>query len=341
MSQSKRMNRREVAFTLLAGAAGLAGAPARALAQAPGRKRRIGFLTLRSHPNEFDAAFRDALGGLGYVEGRTIEIVYRWAAGSEKRAGELAAELVTLNVEVIVAATTGAIRAALRATKTIPIVMAASADPDVAGLVASIARPGANVTGLSMLSADTAMKRLELLREVVPTATRVAVLIRGASLPRADEQTNIALVDALKAASRKLGLSLVAVGIVSAADLESAFATFRHERAQALIVQASPLTIDNRARVVELVARDRLPTMYEVEGFVEVGGLLSYGPSLVEMYRRAAGYVDKVLRGAKPADLPVELPTRYHLAINLSAAKALALNIPQALLLRADRLIEQ
>ena len=338
--RSTLVNRREVAFALVAVVVGLGGSAVTAVADASDRRRRIGFLTLRSHPNEFDSAFRDALKSLGYVQGRTIDITDRWAAGSEQRADEFAAELVTLGVEVIVASTTGAIRAAMRATKTIPIVMAASADPDVAGLVASIARPGANVTGLSMVSADTAMKRLELLREVVPTATRIGVLIRGGAVPRPDEQTNAALVDALKTASRQLGLSLVAVGVTGAAELESGFATLRQERAQALIVQASPLTIDNRAHVVSLVARYRLPAMYEVEGFVEGGGLLSYGPSLVEMYRGAARYVDKILRGAKPADLPIELPIKYHLAINLRAAKSLGLNIPQAVLLRADQVVE-
>lgn len=334
------MNRREVIFGLAAVAVGLPRAASRAAAQPVERKRRIGFLTLRSHANEYDAAFRRALGELGYVEGRTIDIAYRWAAGSENRAQELAAELVALEVEVIVAATTGAIRAVMRATNTIPIVMAASADPDLAGLVTSIARPGGNVTGLSMVSSDTAMKRLELLRELTPAATRVAVLIRGAAVPGRDEPTNVALVDALQAASRKLGLSLVVVGAMSAADLESALASAQRERAQALIVQASPLTIDHRARIVDLVRRHRLPAMYEVEGFVDAGGLLSYGPSLVDMYRRAAVYVDKVLRGAKPADLPVELPIKYHLAINLRPARALGLRIPQPLLLRADRLVE-
>ena len=331
------MNRRDALLALLL--LGLASTSQRAGAQAPGRVRHIGFLNLRSAPNEFDAAFRDAMRALGYVEGRTIGIDDRWAAGSEQRAEAFAAELVGRNVEVIVTATTAGIRAAMRATKKIPIVMAASSDPVGAGLVASLAHPGGNVTGLSLVSTDTGAKRLQLLREVVPSATRIAVLLNRATAGPG-EQVNLLLIEQLEAASRQMGLSLTVTYLSSGAEIASAFAAMQRERAQALIVQAGPVTIDNRARIVELAAQHRLPALYEVEGFVDAGGLLSYGPSIVDMYRRAALYVDRILKGAKPADLPVELPNKFDLVVNLKTAKALGITIPQSLLLRADRAIE-
>jgi len=338
VSPVDRIHRRDSVLTLLA--IGLAGAAPRIAAQATATLRRIGFLTLRAEPNEYDVAFRDAMRRLGYIEGSTLQIDYRWAAGSEQRAEELAAELAASNVEVIVTATTAAIRATMRATKSIPIVMAASADPVIAGIVASHAQPGGNVTGLSMVSTDTATKRLQLLRELLPSATRVAVLLFGASAPGPRDQGNALLVEQLRTASRQFGMSLVVAGIASGADIAAAFATMERNAAQALIVQASAVTIDNRARIVELAATHRLPAVYETEGFVDAGGLLSYGPSLVDMYRRSATYVDKILRGAKPASLPIEQPDKYDLVIHRKTARALGLKIPQALILRADRLIE-
>lgn len=332
------MDRRRSLLALLA--VGLASTGRRVGAQSGERLRRIGFLTLRAEPNEYDAAFRAAMRDLGYVEGRTLQIDYRWAAGSEKRADELAAELVARDVEVIVVATTAATRAVMRATTKIPIVMAASADPVVAGMVDSLARPGGNVTGLSMVSTDTATKRLQLLHELVPSATRVAVLLFGASAPGPNERGNALLIEQLLAAARSVGLSIIPVGIGSGADIAEAFATMRRERAQALFVQASAVTIDHRARIIELAAQSRLPTMYETEGFADAGGLLSYGPGLADLYRRSAGYVDRILKGAKPADLPVEQPNKYELVINLKAARALGLPIPQVLGVRADRVIE-
>lgn len=310
-------------------------------AQVPGEPRRIGFLNLRAKPNEFDEAFRDALRNLGYVEGRSIQIEYRWAAGSEKRAQELATELVAGKVEVIVTATTAGIRSAMHATRTIPIVMAASADPLGAGLVGNLARPGGNVTGLSMISTDTAAKRLQLLRDVIPSAKRVAALIfGGVPAPGEKGNPNAPLIEQLQAAARHLGLSLNVTGFASAADLSGAFASLERERAQALIVQANAITNDNRQHVAELAARHRLPAMYEDLGYVEAGGLLSYGPSIADMYRRAAGYVDRILKGAKPAEMPVELPVKYDLAVSLKTARALGLTIPQSVLVRADRVIE-
>jgi len=228
----------------------------------------------------------------------------------------------------------------MQATRSIPIVMAASADPIIAGIVASHAQPGGNVTGLSMVSTDTATKRLQLLREFLPSTTRVAVLLFGTSAPGPGDQGNALLIEQLRTAAAQLGMSLVVAGIGSSADIANAFATIERGGAQALIVQASAVTIDNRARIVERAATHRLPAVYETEGFVQAGGLLSYGPSLVEMYRRAATYVDKILKGAKPGSLPVEQPDKYELVINRKTARTLGLTIPRALMVRADRLID-
>jgi putative ABC transport system substrate-binding protein len=329
------MKRRDAILASLA--ALCTGAASRAVAQATERLRRVGFITLRSGLNEYDAAFREALRGLGYVEGQTIRIDYRWAAGSEQRADQLAAEMLAAKPEVIVAATTPAIRAAMRATKEVPIVIAAAADPVGSGLVASLARPGGNVTGLSLVSPDTAAKRLQLLQELIPAVSRIAVLIMDTGV--AGESN--ALIDQLQAAARQLRLEIAIKALRSGADIPGAFATIQQERAQALIVSATPISIDHRGRIAEMAASQRLPAMYESQGFVEAGGLLSYGPSLIDMYRRAAVYVDKILKGAKPADLPIELPVKYELALNLKAARALGLKVPQSIVVRADRVIDE
>jgi putative ABC transport system substrate-binding protein len=339
MSADMLMSRRRlVGAAVVAIATHRASFPGAAKAQAPEKVRRVGFISMRSGPGEFDAAFRDALRGLGYVEGRNIQIDYGWAAESDRRAEELAARLVANHVEVIVAATTVAIRAAMRATTKIPIVMAAAADPVGSGLVASLSRPGGNVTGLSLISTDTGAKRLQLLREVVPDVSRVAVLLveRGSA---DDTAINARLVEQLQTAARQLGVALTFTTVRGGGEIAGAFATIQRDRARALFVPVNSLVIDQRARIVELAARHRLPTMYEVEGFVTAGGLLSYGPSLVDMYRRAAGYVDRILKGANPAELPLEQPTVFRLAINLKTAEALALPIAPALMARADTLI--
>ena len=301
--------------------------------------RRIGFLSLRSAPNEYDAAFRDSLRALGYIEGQTIRIDYRWAAGSEARADALVAELLAAKPEIIVAATTPAVRAAMRATKEVPIVIAAAADPVTTGLVASLARPGGNVTGLSLVSPDTAAKRVQLLRDLNPSTSRIAVLIMDAGTSGQGDPNN-SLREQLQSAAKQLGLQLAFDAIRSGSEIPGAFARIQQGGAQALIVGATPINIDHRSRIVEMAAAHRLPAMYESEGFVEAGGLFSYGPSLVDMYRRAAGYVDKILRGAKPADLPIELPLKYDLAINLKTARALGLAVPAALRARANEVIE-
>jgi putative ABC transport system substrate-binding protein len=324
------MDRR--AFLGLA-AAGVVAAPGIAHAQQPGKLHRIGFLALFSGPVPQVEAFRQQLHELGYVEGRNLVIEYRFAAGKAELLPEMAAELVRLKVEVIVGAATPVIAAAMRVTSAIPIVMAAAADPVRSGLVASLAHPGGNVTGSTLLSNELAGKRLQLLREVVPKAARVAVLANpGFATP--------ALLEEMRTAARQLGIQILAQEVRAAADLAGAFAAMERERAQALIVQVSPFSIDNAQRIVDLAAERRLPAMYELRGFVDVGGLVSYGPSIPELYRRAAIYVDKILRGAKPADLPVEQPTKFELVINMKAAKALGLTIPPAILARADEVIQ-
>jgi putative ABC transport system substrate-binding protein len=314
--------------------------PTGARAQAGETPRVIGFLNARLAPNELDTAFRAGLRELGYVEGRTIRIDYRWGAATEEQAEKLAAELAARKVEVIVTATTAAVSSAMRVTRRIPIVMAAAADPVGAGLVSSLARPGGNVTGLTLVSTDTAQKRLQLLRELLPAARRVAVLLEGAPASGRGDKVNALLIEQLQGAAGQLGMSLAVHRATSPAEIDAIFETLRLEGAQALLVQVSRLMIDNRARIVEQAVRQRLPVLYEVEGFADAGGLLSYGPSLADMYRRAAGYVDRILKGAQPAELPIEQPNKYHLVINLKAARSLDLRVPQALLLRADRVIE-
>jgi len=324
------MNRR--GFLGLA-AIGVVAAPCVASAQQAGKVHRIGFLALFSGPGPQVEAFRQRLSELGYVEGRNVVIEYRFAAGKSERLPEMAAELVRLKVEVIVGSATPVIAAAKRATATIPIVMAAAADPVRSGLVSSLARPGGNVTGSTILSNELAGKRLQLMREVVPKAATVAVLANpGMATPL--------LLEEIRTAARQLSIQVVVQEVRAATDLPGAFSAMERERAQALMVQVSPFSIDNAQRIVELAAEHRLPVMYEVRTFVDVGGLVSYGPNIPELYRRAAFFVDKILRGAKPADLPVKQPTNFEMVINLKSAKALGLTIPPSLLGRADQVIQ-
>jgi len=313
---------------------GLVSAPAIARAQQAGKVYRIGFLSLQSRLTSTTEAFQQGLRELGYVEGRNLIIEYRWADRKEERLPELAADLVRLKVDVIVTAAAPTVEAARRATSTIPIVMAAAADPVGSGLVASLARPGANVTGLSALSTELTGKRLQLARELVPKATRVAVLAH-----RSTSATSLFLEE-MRAAAQHIGVQLVVQEVYEAGDLTGAFAAMQRERAQALIVQVTPFSADNAKRIVELAAQQSLPAMYDVRSFVEAGGLVSYGPSLPEMFRRAAFYVDKILEGAKAADLSVEQPAKFELVINLKTAKTLGLSIPQSLLGRADQVIQ-
>ena len=324
------MNRRDTVLTLAA----LGAAPHFAFAQPAGKVWRIGYLAPGSGPNVFIEAFRDELRSLGYIEGRNLLIEYRYAAGKEERMQELAAELVRLKVDVIVTPATPAIAAAKRATSAIPIVMIAPTDAVGSGLVASLARPGGNVTGMTYLSTDLASKRLQLLREVLPKATRVAVLaLKGGS------GASELFLEKLQAAARQMGITLIVQKENEAAALGDAFAAMQRERAEALIVELTPFTGENRKRIVELAAQHRLPTLIETRGFVDLGGLMSYGPSLPATFRRSAHYVDRIFKGAKPADLPVEQPTKFELVINMKTAKALGLTIPQSLLARADEVI--
>jgi putative ABC transport system substrate-binding protein len=287
-------------------------------------------------PNPSEDAFRQHLRDLGYVEGHNLVIESRYAEGRLERLPDLVAELVQLKVEVIVAGGSPAIHAAQHATRTIPIVMAASGDPVGEGFVASLARPGGNITGLSWLWTELPGKRLEILKETVPQSARVAVLANPVAATYASDMHNLTV------AARALGLHLHVVELRHPEEVDSAFAAMTREGADALIVVADALLLSPslRGRIADLAATSRLPAMYSWKFFVEAGGLMSYGPSLPDMWRRAATYVDKILKGAKPADLPVEQPMKFELIINLKAAKALGMTMPPSLLLLADEVIQ-
>lgn len=309
--------------------------------QTKGKVWRIGYLNLRAGPSALDAAFLSGMADLGYEPGRNLVVEYRWADNRMQSLQALAEELVRLEVDLIVTATTPAIRAAMRATSTLPIVVLATADPVGTRLVASLARPGGNVTGMTLQSTDLARKRLQLLRELVPGASRIGVL----SLRDPDPQAGAAalagnlMLDEAGAAARQLGMRLVPRAVDDAAGLPTAFEHFERERAQALFVQVNPLSLQNQPRIVELAARSRLPAMYEVRSFVDIGGLISYGPDLMEMYRRGASYVDRIFKGAKPGELAIEQPRMFEMVVNLGAARTLGLAIPDSLRLRANELI--
>jgi putative tryptophan/tyrosine transport system substrate-binding protein len=279
------------------------------------------------------AAFRQGLRDGGFVEGQNVAIEYRYANGQYDRLPPLAAELVSRRVNVIAAGYPSG-QAAKDATATIPIVFIGGSDPVRAGLVASLNRPGGNVTGVSVLGSDLETKRIELLHELVPHAA-----IIGALIDANDGQAEFQLQE-VKKAVRRLGLSAEAVDVGRGRDFDDAFATFVRERAGALIVAASTFFNFNRDRLVALAARHNIPTIYELREFAEAGGLISYAPSLTETFRQGGIYVSRVLKGEKPADLPVLLPTKFELAINLKTAKALGLTIPETLLATADKLIE-
>jgi putative ABC transport system substrate-binding protein len=303
-------------------------------AQQAGKAPRIGYLLDGSSSSAADRidTFRDGLRDLGYVEGKNIVIDYRYAEGRFDRFPELAAELVRLKVYVIVAVSTVAARAAKNATRTIPIV-ALSGDPVETGLVASLARPGGNVTGLASLAPELSTKRLELLKEIVSKVSLVAVLWNpnGPAPILAFKETQLA--------AKRLGLLLQSLEVRGSDDFESAFGGAIRERASALLVISDPLTNTHQRRIVELAAKNRLPAIYPIREFVQAGGLMAYAPDRLEQYRRVAYYVDKILKGAKPADLPVEQPTKFEFVINLKAAKQIGLTIPPNLLARADKVI--
>ncbi len=280
-------------------------------------------------------AFKQGLRELGWVEGKSFVLEVRYGEGKVERLSELARELVALKMHVIVTPADLSIAAIKRETQTIPIVMALSSDPVGAGFVASLARPGGNITGLSNISPELSGKRVELLREAVPGLSRLALLwnpeVRGAVLDYKEAAS----------AARSLRVEVQSVEVSRAEDLDRAFSTITSWRAQALMLPGiNPVGFANRAQIVSFAQRNRLPSMFPTKEYVDSGGLMSYGPSLVDLFRRAAGYVDKILKGAKPADLPVQQPTKFELVINLKTAKALGLTLPQSLLRRADEVIQ-
>jgi putative ABC transport system substrate-binding protein len=319
----------------LIGAAAVAW-PLAARAQPSGKVWRIGHLALspRLPDNPIFGAFLAKLRDLGYVEGQNLIFEWRSADGHADRLPTLAAELVRLNVDLILTPNTQTTLAAKRATPTIPIVMCAASDPVDTGLVTSLARPGGNVTGGSVTGGELSRKRLELLKEVIPTIFRVAVLFdpTNASHPIFWRETEIA--------AKVLGVTLQRVDVRAPEDIEAAFAAIGQLQVDALFVFTEPMIYNERGRIADLAARDRLPVVNMIRGAAEAGDLMSYGPDYPDLYRRAAIYVDKILKGAKPADLPVEEPVKFDLVINLKTAKALGITIPQSVLLRADEVIE-
>jgi putative tryptophan/tyrosine transport system substrate-binding protein len=324
--------RRREFITLIGGAAAW---PLAARAQQSGRLRTIGFLGQNTHAaaSEWVAALVQRLRELGWTEGRTITIEYRWAEGREERFSEIAAEFVRLKPDVIVTSGTQAVMASKKATSVIPIVFATAGDPVGSGLVGSLARPAGNVTGLATLANELAGKRLELLREVVPGLHGLAIMGNVANPYMTLELGEV------QAAARTLGLEAITLEIRRAQDLAPAFAALK-SRADALYVCTDALTNTHRIRINIAALGERLPTMHGSRDFVEAGGLMSYGPNFPDMFRRTADYVDKILRGAKPGDLPVEQPTKFDLVVNLTTAKALRLDLPPTLLARADEVIE-
>jgi putative ABC transport system substrate-binding protein len=321
------------AFIALLG--GAAAWPLTARAQQAGKLPSIGFLgeSTSLAQSERTTAFIQRLRELGWIEDRTVAIEYRWAEGRSERFAEIATEFVRLKVDVIVTSSTPAVTAAKRATSVIPIVFAIAADPVGTGLVASLARPGGNVTGLSIQSTDLAAKRLALLREVVPSLRRLAIMTNLGNSASALETGEV------QAAARALGLEANTVEIRRPEDIAPAFEAIEG-RADAVYVPTEPLVLTNRVRINTLALGARLPTIYSGREYVESAGLMSYGPNRPDLFRRAGDIADKILRGTKPGDIPVEQPTKFDLVINLTTAKALGLKIQESFLLRADEVIE-
>jgi ABC-type uncharacterized transport system substrate-binding protein len=326
------MMRRREFITLLGGAA--AAWPLAARAQQAGRRPTIGFLGTGSSVawTQWTAAFVRRLGELGWIDGRNVTIEYRWAEGRAERYVEVAAEFVRLKVDVIV---TGgaAIPAAMQATSTIPIVFALAVDAIREGIITNLARPGGNVTGLSALSSETASKRLQILSEVIPGLRRLAVLGNVGHAGAADEMREV------QTAAKALGVEIDKLEIRRAEDIATAFEGLT-SGAQALYVCPDPLVNSNRVRIGILALGLQLPTMFGFREYIDPAGLMSYGPNIPDLFRRAGEYVDKILRGAKAGELPVEQPTKFELAVNLTVAKALGLKLPESFLLRADEMIE-
>ncbi len=326
------MDRRAFLGTL---AGGLLAAPLAAEAQQPGKVSRVGYLgnglpTQSAHMRD---AFRQGLRELGWVEGLNVSIEYRWADGHLERLPALAAELLRTPVDLFLVAGGAGVRAARQASRTMPIVSAITGDPVTAGFAASLARPGGNVTGISAQFEDLAGKQLQILTEMMPKTARV-VILHHSSPP------NPVILEAAGRAARTLGLKGQVLNVRDAQDLAGAFRTAQSEQADAMYVLPSPTFSRHRAYLAELAVKHRLPGIYEDGGYVQAGGLISYGPDFSDLYRRAARYVDRIFKGAKPGDLPFEQPIKFELVINLNTAKALGLTIPPALLQRADHVIE-
>ena len=325
------MRRRE--FILALGGAAAAW-PLAVRAQQGKTLPTIGFLgaSTSSNWNHWTTAFVRRLGELGWIEGRTVAIDYRWAEGHSERLAEIAAEFVRLKVDVIVTVGSGAL-AAKQVTSAIPIVFAAATDPLGGGLVASLARPGGNATGLSMQASDAVGKRLELLRELLPDLRRLAII------GNVDYPATVHEIAEVRAAARTLGLDVDVLEIRRAEDIAGTFPALK-SGSQALYVCADPLVNANHARINTLALGARLPTIHPIRDFLGAGGFMSYGPSAVHLFRRAAEYVDKILHGARPSELPVEQPTKFDLVFNLTTATALDIAVPSSLLARADEVIE-
>jgi putative ABC transport system substrate-binding protein len=307
-----------------------------ARAQAPARVARIGLLSPFSPADTalWHQAFRQGLRDLGWIEGKNIGIEYRYAESKSNILPDLAADLVRLRVDIIVVDTISPALAAKNTTRTIPIVVAAGSDTVVSGLIESLARPGGNVTGLEQMAPGLGGKRLELLKEIVPKLSRVAVLWNpknaGSTLNWKE----------LQVPARQLGVQLHSLEVSSLTGFDKAFDDAARVHAGALAVMPDPVFVTNLKRIADLAVRSRLPSIFHLREFVDAGGLVAYGPDRADLFRRAATYVDKILKGTKPADLPVEQPTKFELVVNVKTAKALGLTVPQAFLMRADRVIE-
>jgi len=324
------MDRRRFLLTSLAGAV---AAPLAVDAQQAGKIPRIGYLSLAPGSSARSEALQEGLRQLGYIEGKTVLVEYRWADGRLDRAREAAADLVRLRVDVIVTGGPQATLAAKEMARATPIVMAFDYDPVGSGFVASLAQPGGNITGLSGINPELTGKRLELLRQAVPRLTRVAIVWNPA-------EPNGAFLRETQAACRRLGMPLYVSKVRAASDLEPALEAANTWHADGLVVLTDPVTLYHRKELAALAERYRLPAIYSERLFVESGGLMSYGANDRQMHRRAAVFVDRILKGAKPASLPVEQPTTYELVISLKTAKALGLTIPSSLLARADQVID-
>jgi putative tryptophan/tyrosine transport system substrate-binding protein len=311
-------------------------------AQQPGKILRVGILFIGGRDQPHLEAFKQGLRERGYTEGKNIVLDYRYAEGKLDRLPLLAAELVQLKVDVIVTTSGNSAKAASEATKTIPIVLTTGADPVKSGLAESLAKPGRNVTGLSIIEEDLSGKRVDILKETFPKMTRMAYLWHplAVSYSAADTTSGNPSYDQVEKATKTAGVQLLSYKVGTLAEIERAFADMPKVRPDALLVLQSPLMTLNSKKIVELALKQRLPGMYPTRQFAEEGGLMAYGPLIGDLYRRAATYVDKILKGTKPADLPVEQPTKFEFVINLNTAKQIGLNIPQSVLFRADKVIK-